>query len=195
MIHPAVRYLVWGLLALPAALMIAQLARGETLAMDLLHPSGENAVRLLILALLPGPLSEVFGSNRMLRAWLALRRNLGVAAFAYGLLHLAFYLIDMRFLPAIVEELELPGIWTGWLALALMAVPAAVSFDAAMRTLRRRWKLVQRLVYPALFLTLAHWLLLDWEWQPALVHAAPVLIAWLLRFAHRLRVETRRSYP
>jgi len=64
----------------------------------------------------------------------------------------------------------------------LVHLPAAISFDAAMRALGRRWKLAQRLVYPALVLSLAHWLLLDWEWQPAAVHLTPLLIAWGLRF-------------
>ena len=50
------RALLWVALAIPAALMIQRFASGEALAMDLYHPSGEMAVRLMILALLPGPL-------------------------------------------------------------------------------------------------------------------------------------------
>ena len=46
-------------LALPGALMIADLAQGATWAMDLLHPSGEMAVRLVILAMLAGPVTEI----------------------------------------------------------------------------------------------------------------------------------------
>jgi sulfoxide reductase heme-binding subunit YedZ len=89
-----------------------------------------------------------------------------------------------------IDEFVIPGIWTGWLAFALMLVPAAISFDAAMRRLRRRWKLLQRLVYPAFLLALAHWLLLDWSWGPALVHLVPLLVAWTLRL-----VLSRNSTP
>lgn len=190
------RPLLWLALALPAILMIGDLARGATLAMDLLHPSGELAVRLMIAALLAGPLAGVFGPNRFFRGWLAIRRNLGVAAFGYGLLHLAFYLADMGALAAILDELGLPAIWTGWLALALMVPPAAISFDAAMRSLgRRAWKRLQRLVYPALLLALAHWLLLDWDWQPAAVHLAPLILAWLLLIITRYRRRNPARSP
>ena len=133
------RALLWLVLAIPAALMIQRFASGEVLAMDLYHPSGEMSVRLMILALLPGPLTEALGPNRFLRGWLAIRRNLGVAAFLYALLHLGFYVLDMQLLSAMVGELPIPGIWTGWLAFALLLVPAAISFNAAMRRLGRRW--------------------------------------------------------
>ena len=179
------RLLLWLVLALPAALMVGRFVSGEALAMDLYHPSGEMSVRLMVLALLPGPLADAFGPNRFLRAWLAIRRNLGVAAFGYAVLHLAIYAFDMQQLSAMLAELPIPGIWTGWLALLAMAIPAAISFDAAMRRLGRRWKTLQRLVYPAALLSLVHWLLLDWAWGPALIHLAPLVIAWLLRFIMR----------
>ena len=182
------RPLFWFALALPALLIIADFARGAVLAMDLLHPTGELSVRLMIAAMLAGPLAGVFGPNRFFRGWLAIRRNLGVAAFGYGLLHLVFYLVDMGMVAAIIDELALPSIWTGWLALALMAVPAAISFDGAMRTMGRyNWKTAQRLVYPCLLLALAHWLLLDWKWQPALVHLAPLIFTWLALLVIRRR--------
>lgn len=179
------RWLLWLVLAIPAGTMLGGLASGTSLAMDLLHPSGELAVRLMILAMLPGPLAEVFGTGRLLRGWLAVRRNLGVAAFAYALLHLAFYVADMGMLAAILDELEIPAIWTGWLALSAMLVPAGISFDRAMRRLGRRWKWFQRLVYIAFAVSLVHWLLLDWEWIPALVHGLPLAAVWTLRAVAR----------
>ena len=187
------RALLWLVLAIPAALMIQRFASGEALAMDLYHPSGEMSVRLMILALLPGPLTDALGPNRFLRGWLAIRRNLGVAAFLYALLHLVFYVLDMQLLSAMVSELAIPGIWTGWLAFALLLVPAAISCNAAMRRLGRRWKQIQRLVYPAFVLALVHWLLLDWAWGPALVHLAPLLVAWTLRMVMRRRTIVTRS--
>ena len=190
------RPLFWFALALPALLMIADLARGGVLAMDLLHPSGELSVRLMIAAMLAGPLAGVFGPNRFFRGWLAVRRNLGVAAFGYAMLHLAFYLIDIGVLAAIIDELVLPPIWTGWLALALMVPPAAISFNSAMRALGRyRWKSIQRLVYPALLLALAHWLLLDWKWQPAAIHLAPLAAAWLALIAIRFKNRKPAERP
>jgi len=192
-VNPAVvKALAWMLLAVPGLWMLWSFSQGEVLAMDMLHPSGEMSIRLMILAMLPGPLSDFFGSNRFFRAWLAIRRNLGVAAFGYALLHLAFYILDMRSVAAMLDELGLPGIWTGWLALALMIPPAAISFNLAMRRLGRNWKKVQRLVYLALIIGLVHWVLLDWAWQPALVHLAPLMIAWILRLIGRGRRNRRQ---
>lgn len=185
------RPLFWCALALPAVLMLADFWRGNVLAMDLLHPSGEMSVRLMIAAMLPGPLAGVFGPNRFLRGWLAIRRNLGVAAFAYAVLHLVLYLIDMGTLAAILDEFELPSIWTGWLALGLMVVPAGISFDLAIRKMGRdKWKAAQRLVYPSLMLSLAHWFLLNWQWQLAAVHLAPLAVAWVALMARRFKRTT-----
>ena len=182
----ALKPLIWLLLALPAIWMLWRLSHGE-LPLNLEHPSGETAVRLLILALLPGPLAEVLGKNAVLRIWLARRRNVGVAAFLYALLHLAFYMLDVQTFRALIDELSLPGIWTGWLAIALMVLPAAISLDAALRILGRRWQQIQYLVYAVLALTFAHWLLLDWSWRPAVLHLIPLALAWSARAWHRGR--------
>ncbi|WP_226638451.1 ferric reductase-like transmembrane domain-containing protein [Novosphingobium profundi] len=175
-------------LAIPGLLMVWDLLANAAWPMDLLSPSGELAVRLMVLAMLPGPLVELVGPNRFLKGWLLIRRNLGVAAFGYGLLHLAFYVIDMT-PEGIVSELGLPGIWTGWLALACLLVPASISFNTAVRRLGRRWKTLQRLVYPALLLALAHWLLLGWSSTPALIHVAPLVLVWVARAWKRHRIR------
>lgn len=182
------RILLWLLLSLPAALMFHGAITNNAVPMDLLHPSGEMSIRLMILAMLPGPLADFFGYNRFLRGWIGIRRNLGVAAFGYGLLHLVFYAMDMGSLAAILDELTLPAIWTGWIALALMLAAASISFDRAMRSLgARRWKRIQQGAYAAFLLSLIHWFLLDREAGPALVHLAPLMIAWMLRALARAR--------
>jgi len=179
--------LFWLALAVPAALMVADLARGM-LAMDLLHPTGELSLRLMVAAMMVGPLIEFFGANRFLAGWLAIRRHLGVAAFAYAALHLVFYAIDMGGLRPILAEFTLPAILTGWIGFALMLAAASISNEAATLCLgRRKWKRVQQGVYLAFALALAHWVLLDRAWGPALIHLAPVLIAWCFRIAALLR--------
>ncbi|VWX55809.1 ferric reductase-like transmembrane domain-containing protein [Sphingorhabdus sp. 109] len=189
-----IKGLFWLLLSFPAILMVRSFLQDDVLAMDMLHPSGETAVRLMILAMLPGPLSEFFGLNRFFKGWLKIRRNLGVAAFGYAMLHLIFYIFDMNSVVAMLEEFTIPGIWMGWLSLLLMLLPALISFDFAMRRLGRSWKNIQRLVYPALIIGLVHWILLDWAWQPAMVHLAPLMIVWILRYiGRRRRHRTQRS--
>ena len=185
------RLLLWMALGLPAAMMLFGLVDGNTSPEALLHPSGEMSIRLMLLALLPGPLSDFFGPNWLLRGWLSIRRNLGVAAFAYALLHLVFYVLDLSGLAILLADLPRPAIWTGWLGLAALTIPAAISFDMAMRRLGKQWRKLQQLVYIAFAFALLHWLLLDWAWLPATVHLLPVVIAWCLRIAakrgHRLR--------
>ena len=74
------------------------------------------------------------------------------------------------------------------LALLAMIPPAASSLDRAMIGLgRQTWKRLQRLVYGAAILTVAHWLLLEWHWQPVLLHAAPVILVWLALGLRRLK--------
>lgn len=71
----------WLLFSLPAILLTIGFLRGSTPPQEMLHPSGEMSIRLMVGAMLPGPLIEYFGPNRFLRGWIALRRNLGVIAF------------------------------------------------------------------------------------------------------------------
>lgn len=178
--------LFWLMLAIPGAVMLYGWASGATDTMDMIAPTGEWAARLMIAAMLLGPLAGVLGSRGWLRWLLARRRSLGVAAFGYAVLHLIFYVIDMGSVAAMFDELPIESIWTGWLALALMLPMALTSNAAAMRMLRRAWKQVQRLAYPAAVLTLLHWLWVHDGATVALVHFAPLALVWLGLAARRL---------
>lgn len=175
----------WLLLALPGAVMLYGWGSGVTDTMDMIAPTGEWAARLMIAAMLLGPLAGLLGSRGWLRWLLARRRALGVAAFGYAMLHLIFYVIDMASVAAMLDELPIKSIWTGWLALALMLPMALTSNAAAMRALKRAWKQVQRLAYPAALLTLLHWLWVHDGATVALVHFAPLVLVWLGLAARR----------
>ncbi len=178
--------LFWLLLALPGLWLVAQWARGAIAPIDLIAPSGEWSARAMIAAMLLGPLAGMIGQRGWLRWLLARRRALGVAAFGYALLHLFFYALDMGELAAIIDEMLLPAIATGWAALALMLPMALTSNQTAMRALKRAWKAVQRLAYPAALLTLLHWLWIHDGATVALVHFAPLAFVWLSLAAKRL---------
>jgi methionine sulfoxide reductase heme-binding subunit len=175
------------LLALPALAMLPGFAAGDVIAMDMLAPTGEWSARLLILALAVTPLMGATGGAGWVRWLAARRRHIGVAAFLYALLHLGFYIVDIG-VAAAVEELPLPGIWTGWLAFLAMLAMAATSNDAAVRALRATWKRLQRLAYPAALFTLVHWLIVHDGVTSALLHAAPLA----LLEAHRLFTARRK---
>jgi sulfoxide reductase heme-binding subunit YedZ len=97
----------------------------------------------------------------------------------------------MGSLQAVLGELPIASIWTGWLALALMLPMALTSNQAAMKRLRAGWKRVQQLAYPAAVLTLLHWWLIHDGAIAALVHFAPLALLWL---ALALR-QTFKSNP
>jgi methionine sulfoxide reductase heme-binding subunit len=195
MIKPSPRrwqdWLFWAILAIPALLMLPGYQSGAQDAADMLHPTGETSARLMIVAMMIGPIADLIGQPAWLRWLMKHRRHLGVAAFAYAVLHLIFYVIDMEFSPALMlDEIGAPGIWTGWLATLLMLLPALASSDAAMRTLRRNWKRVQQLAYGAALLTIAHWIFLEYETGPALVHFTPLILLNMARIAKNM---TRRT--
>jgi methionine sulfoxide reductase heme-binding subunit len=178
--------LFWLLLAIPALLSLIGFWQGRIDSMDMLHPTGEWSARLMILAMMIGPLLSLFGPRPWMNWLVARRRYLGVGAFLYALLHLIFYVIDMGNVDDMLAEFLTPGIWTGWAAMAIMIPLALTSNDAAMRALRVGWKKLQRLVYPAAVLTLLHWMWVHNSYAGALVHFTPLAALWLARFAKPL---------
>ncbi len=172
------KLLLWAVVALPAVYMILAWLTGRTDAADLLHPSGEFSARLMIIAMMIGPLVSIFGTKRWLLWLTQRRRTLGVTAFAYALLHFLFYLIDMETLAAMLAEFGALGIWTGWAAFVLMMAAAIVSNNAAVRLLKRDWKRVQKLLYPAAVLTLIHWMFVHNNLVAAIIHFVPLALLW-----------------
>lgn len=172
----------WLLLAIPALLMLSQFFSGDVLAMDMLHPTGEWSARLMIFAMILSPLVAVLGPKPWLGWLVQRRRSLGVAAFAYAVLHLVFYVIDMGNLDDILAELWALGIWTGWAAMLLFVPLAITSNDASMRRLKAGWKRLQRLVYPTAVLVLVHWIFIHNNLGPALVHFIPLALLVAARF-------------
>jgi sulfoxide reductase heme-binding subunit YedZ len=125
------------------------------------------------------------------RAWSASlmrrRRDLGVASFAYAAGHTIIYLADKASLSAVLADLSLAEILTGWAALALFAPLAATSNDIATRALGRSWKRLHRLVYPAGVLAFLHWALAAFDPTTAYIHIGVLAAIELLRIALQRR--------
>jgi len=168
--------LFWVVLAIPAIAMMIGFVQDPVTAFDLIHPSGEFSVRLMIVAMMVSPLRAILGRRGWLDWLLSRRRALGVAACGYGVLHLAFYLYDMGDWGMIAEEALIFSIWTGYLALIIFIAMALTSNNAAQRALRANWKRLQRLVYPAALLIALHWFYVDGEWKGMAVHFVPLLV-------------------
>lgn len=188
--HP---YTFWALLSLPAIPMVMQLTTGDPKAVHgLLHPTGEFAARFMIIAMMITPLMMLLKGWRGPRWLMKRRRYLGVAAFGYAAFHTVLYLVDKGVVAFSMGELSKLYIWTGWIAFGIFVPLAITSTDGWVRTLGRRWKVVQRFVYGAAVLTLIHWAALhDWGGiAPALVHFVPL---GLLE-AYRLWVSFERRH-
>lgn len=176
------RPLFWALLALPGLPMFAAALQGADVE-DLLRPTGETSARLIIVALALTPLARLFPASGAVRWLMRRRRAIGVAAFAYGALHSIFYVVAMRVLDDMLAEFGATGIWTGWLALALLVPLAVTSNRAAQRALGATWKRLQRLAYPAAVLTLVHWLFVHDGIAAALAHFGPLVLLQVIRAA------------
>lgn len=151
---------LWAVLMAPLMALWWQAYSPDADLDALVASSGNWAMAWLALAVVLTPLAKLW---RALAGLLWLRRGVGLAAFAASVVHLALYLLVMRDYASpggvgalVWAEAFTPGILTGWAALLLMLLPALASSDAAMRTLRRAWKPVQRLAWPAAGLALWH---------------------------------------
>jgi methionine sulfoxide reductase heme-binding subunit len=172
----------WLLLSLPALFILRAYFSGDVIAIDMLHPTGEWSARLMIFAMVLSPLLSLVGPKLWLGWLLKRRRAIGVGAFAYALLHLVFYLVDMGNLDDILAEFWALGIWTGWAAMLLFVPLAVTSNDASMRALKAGWKRLQGLVYPAALLVLVHWIFIHNNLIPALVHFIPLTMLVIARY-------------
>ena len=147
-----------------------------------LRELGHWAIRLLLLTLLLGAVARLSG-----QLWpLALRRMVGLFAFAYASIHLLVYVgLDQFGEPlAILEDLRYrPYILLGmsaWLILLLLAVS---SWRASQRWLGPYWGWLHRSIYLATPLALAHALMVAKTISySALAYTALFLLILVLRW-------------
>ncbi len=137
-------------------------------------------IRLIFLALAVTPLRQVWQWPRLI----LVRRMIGVAAFAYVLIHFSLYTASEAFdLAKVASEIVLRFYLTiGFAALLGLAALAATSTDAMVRRLGgKRWQLLHRLVYAIGVLAVIHYCFqakLD-RWQPTIMAG---LLLWLLGY-------------
>jgi sulfoxide reductase heme-binding subunit YedZ len=149
--------------------------------------SGDWAAWLLMATLAVTPVRLLF-RRRGWTTWLARRRrDLGVASFAYAAGHTIIYLAEKASLDALLADLGLPDILVGWLALALFVPLAATSNDLATRALKRSWKRLHRLVYPAAILTFLHWVLAAFDPTTAYIHVGILAAIEIVRIGLQFR--------
>lgn len=147
---------------------------------EAIHQVGLWTIRLIFLALAVTPLRQILRWPRLI----VVRRMIGVAAFAYVLIHFTLYTASQAFdLDKVASEIVLRLYLTiGFTALLGLAVLAATSTDGMVRRLGgRRWQRLHRLVYAIGVLAVIHYCFqskLD-EWQPTIMAG---LLVWLLGY-------------
>ena len=125
--------------------------------------------------------------GRRLADWnwmIRMRRPLGLASFLYACGHFATYLaLDAGFDPGEMAKdlLGKPFILAGLGAFLLLLPLAVTSTDAWMRYLKRDWKRLHLLVYPAAILAVLHFV---WLSKPGLTdpHAYALVLGVLLGY-------------
>ncbi len=188
----ASRPLLWLVLALPGLWILYRWAAAPDLYGygHAIGESGDWAAWLLMLTLAVTPIRLLFRRATWSTWLMSRRRDFGVASFAYAASHTIIYLANKASLDGILVDLGSPDILVGWLALALFVPLAATSNDIATRALKRSWKRLHRLVYPAAVLTFLHWVLASFDPTTALIHmaimAAIELVRIWLQFRHRV---------
>ena len=162
--------------------------------------TGDWTLRALCLVLAVTPLRVLTATPQLTR----FRRMLGLFVFFYALLHLLSYAwFDMGFDWAeILRDIaKRPFILVGSLALALLALLAATSFNRAIKALGgRRWQMLHRSVYAVAGLAVLHFFWMRAgknDFAEVAVYAAilGVLLGWRVWQRLRTAAGTRLQRP
>jgi sulfoxide reductase heme-binding subunit YedZ len=141
------------------------------------HATGDWAVIFLLLSLAMTPARALF-------EWMPLihiRRRIGVAAACYAGAHFLIYVLDQKWnLLVVATEIAKRFYLTiGFVTLLALVALAVTSTDGWQKRLRRNWKRLHWLIYPAAFLALVHFFIQSKVkiGEPAF---AAGLFAWLM---------------
>jgi sulfoxide reductase heme-binding subunit YedZ len=118
------------------------------------HSTGDWAVIFLMLSLAMTP-------ARTLLDWMPLvqiRRRIGVAAALYAGAHFLIYVLDQKWnLVVVATEIAKRFYLTiGFVTLLMLVALAITSTDGWQKRLRRNWKRLHWLIYPAAFIAIVH---------------------------------------
>jgi sulfoxide reductase heme-binding subunit YedZ len=145
------RVLGWSLGLWPAAELAWRIAHAQLGANPvefIEHHTGLWALRLLLLSLAMTPLRRIGGRIEFVQV----RRLFGLWAYAWACVHFATYLVfDLQGSPAqLAEDIVKRAYITVGFAAWLMLLPLAItSTKGWQRRLKRNWKHLHRLIYPA----------------------------------------------
>jgi len=118
------------------------------------HATGDWAVIFLMLSLAMTPLRATLDWAPLVHV----RRRIGVAAALYAVAHLLIYVLDQKWnLLVVATEIAKRFYLTiGFVALLALVALAVTSTNGWQKRLKRNWKRLHWLIYPAALLAIVH---------------------------------------
>lgn len=122
---------------------------------EVIHGSGDWAIRYLLISLAITPISRVLDWPHVLQV----RRMVGLTALAYALAHLSLYAVDQNFhLGVVVSEIVRRFYLTiGFAVLLGLSILGVTSTNAWIRRLGPRWKRLHQAIYVLGAIALLHY--------------------------------------
>jgi sulfoxide reductase heme-binding subunit YedZ len=154
------------------------------------HATGDWAVIFLMLSLAMTPARALFDWMPLVQ----IRRRIGVAAALYAGAHFLIYVLDQKWNLVVVatEIIKRFYLTIGFVALLALVILAVTSTDGWQKRLRRNWKRLHWLIYPAAFIAIVHFFIQSKVkiGEPAFTAG---LFAWLMLW-RVLPSRLQRSY-
>jgi methionine sulfoxide reductase heme-binding subunit len=154
------------------------------------HSTGDWAVVFLLLSLAMTPARAVLDWPALIH----IRRRIGVAAALYAGAHFLIYVLDQKWNLVVVatEILKRFYLTIGFASLLVLTILAVTSTNGWQKRLKRNWKRLHWLVYPAVFVALIHFFIQSKVkiGEPAF---AAGLFAWLI-FWRLMPARLRTSF-
>lgn len=154
------------------------------------HITGDWAVVFLLVSLALTPARAVFDWAPLIH----IRRRVGVAAALYAVAHLLIYVLDQKWNLVVVatEIVKRFYLTIGFVALLALVALAITSTNGWQKRLKRNWKRLHWMVYPAVTLALLHFFIQSKVKIGEAAFAAG-LFAWLMLW-RVLPVQLRKSF-
>ena len=154
------------------------------------HITGDWTVVFLLMSLALTPARSLFDWMPLVQ----IRRRIGVAAALYAGLHFLIYVADQKW-NLIVVALEIAKrfyLTIGFVALLALVMLAVTSTDGWQKRLKRNWKRLHWLIYPAAVLAILHFFIQS-KANVGEATVAAGLFAWLMIWRF-LPVKLRTRY-
>lgn len=144
---------------------------------DATHITGDWAVVFLLLSLALTPARGTFDWPPLVQ----IRRRIGVAAALYAVAHFLIFVLDQKWnlLVVATEIVKRFYLTIGFVALLMLLALAITSTNGWQRRLKRNWKRLHWLVYPAAVLAILHFFIQS-KVNVGEATVAAGLFAWLM---------------